>query len=192
MGLDRRAFLATMAALGGWPAPAPAQNAVAADVTLTIGEIELEIAPRRRIKTTVYNGAFPGPLLRLPVGRPVTVDVVNQTAVPELVHWHGLFIPPEVDGSMEEGTPMVPPHGRRRYQFVPRPAGLRWYHSHIFAGRDLHRGTYTGQAGFLEITGGPDLGNADQQVFLALHGWEPYLTPMGAAGSDSSLEAAYG
>jgi FtsP/CotA-like multicopper oxidase with cupredoxin domain len=192
MGLDRRAFLATMAALGGRPAPAPAQPTTPADVTLTIGEIELEIAPRRRIKTTAYNGAFPGPLLRLPVGRPVTVDVVNQTAVPELVHWHGLFIPPEVDGSMEEGTPMVPPHGRRRYQFVPRPAGLRWYHSHIFAGRDLHRGTYTGQAGFLEITGGPDLGSADQQVFLALHGWEPYLAPMASGGSDSSLEAAYG
>ncbi len=194
MGLDRRAFLATMVALGARPAPAcaPAQNAAAADITLTIGEVELEIAPRRRIKTTAYNGAFPGPLLRLPEGRPVTIDVINETAVPELAHWHGLFIPPEVDGSMEEGTPMVPPHGRRRYQFVPRPAGLRWYHSHIFAGRDLHRATYTGQSGFLEITGGPGLGAADQQFFLALHGWDPYLAPMAAGGGDSSLEVAYG
>ena len=58
---------------------------------------------------------FPGPVLRLPEGRPVTVDVVNQTSIPELVHWHGMFIPPEVDGSAEEGTPMVPPR---------RPAAL--------------------------------------------------------------------
>jgi FtsP/CotA-like multicopper oxidase with cupredoxin domain len=191
MDLDRRAFLTALAGLGTWPTPAGAQDA-AADITLKISEVELEIAPRRRIKTTAYNGAFPGPLLRVPEGRPVTVDVINDTAVSELAHWHGLFIPPEVDGSMEEGTPMVPPHGRRRYRFVPRPAGLRWYHSHIFAGRDLHRGTYTGQSGFLEITGGPDLGSADQQVYLALHGWEPYLAPMAAAGGDSSLEAAYG
>ena len=187
MELDRRAFLAGLAGLGA----ARAQE-TAADITLKIGEVELEIAPRRRIKTTVYNGAFPGPLLRVPEGRPVTVEVVNETGVAELVHWHGLFIPPEVDGAMEEGTPIVPPHGRRRYTFVPRPAGLRWYHSHIFAGRDLHRGTYTGQAGLLEIGGGPDLGPADQQVYLALHGWEPYLAPMAAAGGDSSLEVAYG
>ena len=87
---------------------------------------------------------------------------------------------------------MVAPHGQRRYRFMPRPAGLRWYHSHIFAGRNLHLGTYTAQAGFFEITGAPPLAAADQEVFLALHGWDPYLAPMAASGGDSSLEAAYG
>ena len=24
-----------------------------------------------------------------------------------MVHWHGLFLPSEVDGAMEEGTPMI-------------------------------------------------------------------------------------
>ena len=70
---------------------------------------------------------------------PVAVDVVNETDVPEYVHWHGLFVPSEVDGAEEEGTPSVPPHGRRRYQFVARPAGSRWYHSHTEAMLDLHR-----------------------------------------------------
>jgi len=41
------------------------------------------------------------------------------------VHWHGLFVPSDADGADEEGTPPVPPHGRRRYQFTPRPAGTR-------------------------------------------------------------------
>ena len=187
MELDRRAFLTGLAglALSG----ARAQEPV--DVTLRIAEVELEIAARKRIRTTAYNGAFPGPLLRLPEGRPVTIEVINHTAIPELVHWHGLFIPPEVDGAMEEGTPMVAPRSSRRYRFVPRPAGLRWYHSHIFAGRDLHRGTYTGQSGFLEITGGPAPGDFDQEFYLALHGWEPYLAPMAGGGADSSLEAGY-
>jgi len=67
---------------------------------------------------------------------------VNDTDVPEYVHWHGLFVPSDVDGAQEEGTPPVPPHGRRRYQFAATPAGSRWYHSHTEAMMDLHRGSY--------------------------------------------------
>ena len=109
-------------------------------------------------------------------GVPVTVDVVNDTDVPEQVHWHGLLIPAEVDGAEEEGTPPVPPHGRRRYQFTPRPAGTRWYHTHTMAMNDLHRGSYTGQFGFLIVESGSDPGRYDQEVFLALRDWEPYFT----------------
>ena len=105
-------------------------------------------------------------------GQRVTVDVVNDTDVPEYVHWHGLFVPSEVDGAEEEGTPPVPPHGRRRYQFVAKPAGSRWYHSHTAAMMDLHRGSYTGQFGFLMIDSANDPGLYDQEVFLALREWE--------------------
>ena len=91
-------------------------------------------------------------------GVPVTVDVVNDTDVPEQVHWHGLLVPSEVDGADEEGTPPVPPHGRRRYQFTPQPAGTRWYHTHTMAMTDLHRGSYTGQFGFLVVESGTDPG----------------------------------
>jgi len=172
-----------------------AQTAAAtgqADFTLHIAPVEVEIAPRRKIKTTGYNGGFPGPVLRMKEGQPVTIDVYNDSNIPELVHWHGLFIPPEVDGAMEEGTPMLPPHGHQRYTFVPRPAGTRWYHSHIYAGRDLHRSTYTGQFGFLLIEGN-DPGRYDQEVFLALHGWDPFLSSMngGGEGDASSLEVSY-
>ena len=38
-------------------------------------------------------------------GTPVTVDVINDTDMPEFVHWHGLLIPSDVDGAEEEGTP---------------------------------------------------------------------------------------
>ncbi|MGC2662395.1 MAG: multicopper oxidase domain-containing protein [Bryobacteraceae bacterium] len=85
--------------------------------------------------------------------------------------------PPEVDET-EEGTPPVPPHGRRRYQFVAKPAGSRWYHSHAAAMLDLHRGAYTGQFGSLMIDSANDPGLYDQEVFLALREWEPYLTTM--------------
>src|SRR6202040_11284 len=103
------------------------------DVSLRVAEVEIEVAPKKVIKTTGYNGSAPGPILGLPEGQPVTVEVINDTKTPELVHWHGLFVPSDVDGSQEEGTPMVPPHGRKRYQFEARPAGTRWYHTHTMA-----------------------------------------------------------
>ncbi|MGA2980006.1 MAG: multicopper oxidase domain-containing protein [Terriglobales bacterium] len=159
-----------------------------ADVTIHISPVEMGVAPRKTIKTTGYNGSVPGPILRLREGQPVTVDVVNETKTPELVHWHGLFVPSEVDGSEEEGTPLVPPGGVRRYSFVPRPSGTRWYHSHVHAGRDMKRATYTGQFGFLYIEPKEEVGQYDAEVFLALHGWDPYLSSQGEEGS---LEVAY-
>jgi FtsP/CotA-like multicopper oxidase with cupredoxin domain len=148
----------------------------AADFTLRIAPTMVELAPQVVISTIAYNDKVPGPLLRVRQGQQMTVEVVNETDVPEFVHWHGLFIPSEVDGAEEEGTPPVPPHGKRRYQFAATPGGLRWYHSHTEAMMDLHRGSYTGQFGFLMIDDGNDPGHYDQEVFLALREWEPYLS----------------
>jgi FtsP/CotA-like multicopper oxidase with cupredoxin domain len=156
----------------------------AADFTLQIAPMLVELAPQVVISTVGYNNKVPGPLMRMREGQRVTVEVVNETDVPEYVHWHGLFVPSEMDGAEEEGTPAVPPHGRRRYEFVARPAGSRWYHSHTAAMMDLHRGSYTGQFGFLMIDGasGPgganDPGRYDQEVFLALREWEYFLSTM--------------
>ena len=148
-----------------------------ADFTLRIAPVTVELTPTRIISTIGYHGTSPGPILRMKEGKPVSVDVINDTDVPELVHWHGLSIPAEVDGVEEENTPMVPPHGRIRYQFTPRPAGARWYHTHTMAGSDLHRGAYTGQFGFLMIEPAGNPGNYDQEIFLALREWEPFFNP---------------
>jgi FtsP/CotA-like multicopper oxidase with cupredoxin domain len=92
------------------------------------------------------------------------------------VHWHGLFVPSEVDGSAEEGTPLIPPKSMQRYSFVTRPAGTRWYHTHMPAKLNLNRATYTGQFGMLFIEPKNDPGRYDAEVPLILHDWEPYLT----------------
>jgi FtsP/CotA-like multicopper oxidase with cupredoxin domain len=161
----------------GMPMPTQgAQKNAGADVTLHIAPVALEIAPSHFVSTIAYNGTSPGPVLRLREGKPVTVDVLNDTDAPELVHWHGLFVPSDIDGAEEEGTPVIPPGTRRRYQFTPRPAGTRWYHSHAMAAGDLHRGSYTGQYGFLMIDSGADPGHYDREVFLALRDWEPFYT----------------
>jgi FtsP/CotA-like multicopper oxidase with cupredoxin domain len=164
-----------------------------ADLTLKIGTVDVAIAPKRTIRTIGYNGSFPGPVLRFPEGRTITVDVVNDTSSPELVHWHGLFTPCDADGSAEEGTPMVPAHGQRRYAFAPRPSGTRWYHSHVYAGRNLHRSTYTGQYGVLIVEPRQDPARYDQEIPLALHGWNPFLSTHGGGGegAEGSLEVHY-
>jgi FtsP/CotA-like multicopper oxidase with cupredoxin domain len=158
--------------------PEPKATGRAADFTLQIAPMMVELAPQVVISTIGYNNKVPGPLLRTREGHSVTVDVVNDTDVPEYVHWHGLFVPSEVDGVEEEGTPPVPPHGRRRYQFVAKPAGSRWYHSHTAAMMDLHRGSYTGQFGFFMIDPANDPGRYDQEVFLALREWQYFLSMM--------------
>jgi FtsP/CotA-like multicopper oxidase with cupredoxin domain len=150
----------------------------AADFTLQIAPMLIDLAPQVVISTVGYSNQVPGPLLRMREGQRVTVDVVNDTDVPEYVHWHGLFVPSDMDGVEEEGTPPVPPHGKRRYQFVANPAGSRWYHSHTAAMMDLHRGAYTGQFGFLMIDSAHDPGRYDQEVFLALREWEYFLSTM--------------
>jgi FtsP/CotA-like multicopper oxidase with cupredoxin domain len=147
-----------------------------ADYTLRIAPVTVELDHSHILSTIGYNGTAPGPVLRMRAGRPVTVEVINDTDTPELVHWHGMLIPPEVDGTEEEGAPFVAPHGRRRFSLTPGPAGSRWYHSHAMAMDDLHKGAYTGQFGFVFVDDGHDPGQYDQELFLALRDWEPFFT----------------
>jgi FtsP/CotA-like multicopper oxidase with cupredoxin domain len=167
--------------------PRSASSMAEADYTIDIAPYSLEVAPRRFIKTIAYNQQVPGPLLRLKEGVPVTVDVANHSANDEIVHWHGLFLPSDVDGAMEEGTPHVARNGRMRYTFTPSPAGFRWYHTHTFAGHDLKKGSYTGQHGFLLIEPRENPARYDQEIFLALHDWSGTL----AASDDGSMNPLY-
>jgi FtsP/CotA-like multicopper oxidase with cupredoxin domain len=79
---------------------APAET-TKADYTLRIAPVTVELSPDHILSTTGYNDSSPGPVLRMREGKTVSVDVINDTDVPELVHWHGMLIPSEVDGVEE-------------------------------------------------------------------------------------------
>lgn len=158
------------------------------DATLHIAPVELEIAKGQTIKTIGYNGCVPGPVLRFREGQRVTIEVFNDTKEPEIVHWHGLFIAPEVDGSSEEGTPLIPGKSSQRYTFVVRPSGTRWYHTHVSAGRNLYRATFTGQFGVFYVEPKSEPGRYDSEQISCLHGWKPYLT---SGSGEGTLEPAY-
>jgi FtsP/CotA-like multicopper oxidase with cupredoxin domain len=191
-------FLSGAAALYAAARQAPAMSAFSTagldstpppTYTLRIAPVSLEVAPGRIVKTIGYNGRVPGPVLRVKEETPVTIDVYNDTAVDELVHWHGQLVASEVDGSSEEGTPVVPAYSQRRYSFVSKPAGTRFYHTHNRAYNDLQQATYSGEFGFFYIEPKSEPGRYDQEVFLAVHQWEPYFTNMGPP--NNGLEIAY-
>ncbi len=185
--MNRRRFLQGCAALGAASVLRLNAKSPGADVTLTIAPMQLEIASEKTIHTVAYNGQVPGPLIRWPEGKPIIIDVHNQTGTPETVHWHGLWVPSNVDGAMEEGSPMIQPQGSYRYSFTPRPAGFRWYHTHTFAGHNLKKATYSGQFGCFYIEPKENPGNYDHEIFLALHDWNAYM----GGGGDASMDVAY-
>ena len=184
---SRRQFLKTAAAAGGavllsprTGAGQPASTAASgqserpsADYTLHIKVSPVEIAPKKIISTTTYNGQFPGPLIRLKEGQPLTVDIFNDTDVPEQLHWHGQKVPVDVDGASEEGTPFIPAHGKRRITFDPGPEGFRFYHTHNRGGANLSAGQYSGQVGPVYIEPKQNSGNYDREIFLVLKEFEP-------------------
>jgi FtsP/CotA-like multicopper oxidase with cupredoxin domain len=183
----RRQFV-TMSGLGAASLFAsPAAQESVPDYSIEIAPYTLEASARHKIKTSAYNAQVPGPLLRFKEGQPVTIDVTNRTNTPEVLHWHGLFLPSEVDGAMEEGTPMIFAGAKARYTFTPRPAGFRWYHTHTFAGRDLSKGQYSGQHGFLLIEPRENPARHDQEFFLALHDWHGHLQ----GTDDGAMEPLY-
>ena len=155
-----------------------------ADYALHIRTSPVEIAPKRIISATTYNGHFPGPLLRFKEGQQVTVDVYNDTDTPEQLHWHGQKLSTEVDGTAEEGTPFIPAHGQRRLVFTPNPAGFRFYHTHNRAGANLAAGQYSGQVGPVYIEPKHDPGNYDREVFLVLKEFEPTFSQGGDMAQD--------
>jgi FtsP/CotA-like multicopper oxidase with cupredoxin domain len=177
--LDRTARVSRRALLLGAGAATVANRAGLAqtpqqpiDYTLRIGPVSMEIAPGKIIKTTGYNGTVPGPVLRLAEGKPVVVNVINDGGYPDIVHWHGLYLPAIQDGATEEGSPIIPPGQSHLYSFTPKPTGTRWYHSHAMAMKDLTKSTYSGEFGFLIVEPAGDPGRYDREVLLAARRWE--------------------
>jgi FtsP/CotA-like multicopper oxidase with cupredoxin domain len=99
MRIDRREFLkfsgAAVLAGGASTVGCGGKNAAATkpDYTVWIGQGLADLAPDRVVSTRLYNGQFPGPLLRFTQGRQAVVDIFNDTDNPERLHWHGQTIP---------------------------------------------------------------------------------------------------
>ena len=189
----RRAFLksASMMALGrALPVRSEVTPAIfpEPDYRLTIEDCKFEVARNKFLKTIAYNSQVPGPTLHLKQGRQVRIEITNGTSRPEIVHWHGLELPAQIDGASEEGTPMIAPGASVHLSFVPGQAGLRWYHTHTPAGSNLSLGQYSALHGLLMIAPAiaPPM-NFDSEFSLVLHDWDAEF----AASDDGTMEPGY-
>jgi CopA family copper-resistance protein len=143
--LDRRTLLKRAAVLGGGAALAsllpPWARSVAQgipttmpvvsgdDIKLVIAHAQVKIDGKTTHAVTI-NGTVPGPLLRLKEGRRVRISVTNHLDVESSIHWHGLLVPPEMDGVPGVSFPGIPPGETFVYEFPVVQSGTYWYHSH--------------------------------------------------------------
>jgi hypothetical protein len=74
---------------------------------------------------------MPGPTIEAVEGDRVRIIVENQ--LPELFapHWHGLEVPPEMDGVPGISQDPIKPGERYTYEFTLRQNGTFFYHSHM-------------------------------------------------------------
>jgi FtsP/CotA-like multicopper oxidase with cupredoxin domain len=139
MILERALLLGGGTALGALLPPWARSNAAGTpaalpelrgdDITLTIGHARVTIDGRPAHAVTI-NGTVPGPLLRLKEGRRVRISVVNTLDVETSIHWHGLLVPPAMDGVPGVSFPGIPPGETFVYEFPVTQSGTYWYHSH--------------------------------------------------------------
>ncbi|MBI4826138.1 MAG: copper oxidase [Nitrospirae bacterium] len=100
------------------------------EFTLVAKEILWEILPGVKVKAVTFNGQIPGSEIRVKEGDHVRIKVINQLKESTAVHWHGLEIPYDMDGVPGVTQEAILPGKEFTYEFIAKPAGIRFYHSH--------------------------------------------------------------
>jgi blue copper oxidase len=101
----------------------------------------------RTAATYGFNGSYLGPTLRATRGERVAVNVHNGLSEPTSAHWHGMHLPPTMDGGphqpVEAGATWSPTWT------VDQPAATLWYHPHPHGSTAKH--VYRGLAGMFIV-----------------------------------------
>jgi FtsP/CotA-like multicopper oxidase with cupredoxin domain len=99
------------------------------EVRLTAAPGRLRLVSGAVTDVWAYNGTIPGPTLEAREGDRVIVHFRNNLPEPSTIHWHGIHLPANMDGSPLDP---VPPGGAYDYDFTLHEgtAGTYWYHPH--------------------------------------------------------------
>ncbi|KAI9130087.1 copper resistance system multicopper oxidase [Acaryochloris sp. CCMEE 5410] len=98
-------------------------------INLQVQKTRLAIAGKETPAIT-SNGSIPGPLVRLREGQTATIKVTNQLKEDTSIHWHGILLPPEMDGVPGVSFAGIKPGETFTYSFPVQQSGTYWYHSH--------------------------------------------------------------
>ena len=99
------------------------------ELTLTITPVAKKLGDDT-VRMLAYNGSVPGPTLRVKQGTEIVVHAVNCGDLDATVHWHGLRLDNQYDGTTETQAP-IPIGGRFSYRLSFPDPGIYWYHPHI-------------------------------------------------------------
>lgn len=108
---------------------APALPAAAGTYDLTIAPLAVNFSGETR-EAMAINGQIPGPTLRFKEGEDVVINVTNRMKHDTSVHWHGILLPPEMDGVPGISYPGIKLGETFTYRFTTKQSGTYWYHSH--------------------------------------------------------------
>ena len=96
---------------------------------LTIDRTTVNFTGTPRMATTV-NGMLPAPTLYWKEGEEVTLHVTNNLSHSSSIHWHGIILPPAMDGVPGISFGGIAPGETFTYRFTVKQHGTFWYHSH--------------------------------------------------------------
>lgn len=98
--------------------------------------VDHEYLPGIRSHVLAFNQQVPGPMIRVPEGEWVKVELENDTDLMHTIHWHGMFVPTNMDGVPFVTQPPAMPGQTFIYRFRALPYGTHFYHCHF--GTPLH------------------------------------------------------
>ena len=125
------AFASSEARASAAPVRAAEQGGVAGErvVDLVIDTLDVPINGRMAHALAV-NGRLPGPAVRFREGETAVLRVTNRLEEISSIHWHGLLLPPEMDGVPGVSFGGIRPGETFTYRFPVRQSGTYWAHSH--------------------------------------------------------------
>jgi FtsP/CotA-like multicopper oxidase with cupredoxin domain len=100
------------------------------ETTLVANEATVDIGNGVTANAQTFNGDIPGPTFKLNVGDTVIVHYKNHLSKPSGIHWHGIELANESDGTPFTQN-QVEPGGTFLYKFKVLRPGLFWYHPHF-------------------------------------------------------------
>ncbi len=111
------------------------------EIELVAQQSQWEYYPGVPTEVYNYNGSIPGPTIVGKVGDIVRVHFTNELPEATTIHWHGLELPANMDGS-HIAQLHVQPGESFEYEFPLLRDGLYWYHPHVRTFDQVERGLY--------------------------------------------------
>lgn len=134
---------------------------------LTITKEKINLSGKKDVNfALLVNGGIPAPVLEFNEGDEAEIVVTNGLKDDEVsIHWHGILLPPLMDGVPYVNTPPIFPGKSFTFRFPIRQSGTYWYHSHTNV--QEQKGVY----GAFIIHPKKETIHADKDIAVVLSDW---------------------